>query len=192
MNKQQIILLSVAAISAALAGFLIHSVLTASASASGNKPRATETADASKSSAGTLASRLQPNMRAVSIAFKDEGGVESLLSVNDRVDVIVTRERAAKKMESVTILRDARVLIGTPGANAGNGGRNARGHLVTLELTSADAEAIATARNTGKLSLVLAGAQTDGAGRLRPADLRSEPAARIKVIKYGVSSLITH
>ncbi len=192
MNNQQTILLIIAAISATLSGLLIHYLLTLSpASAADIRRGAAGQADTLvRQSSGSLASRIQANMRAVSLSFKDEGGVESLLSVNDRVDVVVTRSGAGKRTESETVLKGARVLIGSQAPDAALGSRPAKNRLVTLEMTPVEAEALASARSAGKLSIVLAGAnETDSANKSYVGAGRPAP---IKVIRFGVSSPGSH
>lgn len=188
MTRQQIILFTIAAASASLSGVLIYYSLTQATAKAQNAPGQTvETikAPALAKPAGALSSRIKPNMRAVSIPFKDEGGVETLVAANDSVDVIVTRAAQGKNAESETVLYGARVLIGAQTQNSPAGARPARLHLVTLEVTSEEAELLATARSAGKLSLVLAGASD-----LEVTVARRTGHSQVKVFKFGAPTAV--
>ncbi|MBC8050719.1 MAG: Flp pilus assembly protein CpaB [Chitinophagales bacterium] len=191
MNRQQIILFTIAGASASLSGLLIYYSLTQATTTSQNALGAV--AEIHKSAvlakpAGSLSSRINPNMRAVSISFKDEGGVETLLMANDSVDVIVTRTTNSKTTESETVLHSARVLIGAQTQNPASVGRPTKMRLVTLEVTPAQAELLANERSAGKLSLVLAGAN-DTARRDANAPSHSVNS-RIKMFKFGVPAAV--
>ncbi len=146
--------------------------------------------------AGLLAALLTPGMRAVSLPLRDENGVAGLIRANDRVDVIVTRDRRANGAArgpggSETILRGVRVLSADqpPEASARVGGFTKGPHQKTaaLEVTPRQAELLAGARRMGDIFLSLAALgdvtpSDDGGKRLTPSSLT--------IIKFGVATKV--
>lgn len=115
---------------------------------------------------GGLASRIQPGLRAVSIAVGGEAAVSGLVQPNDHVDILGTFTFASKttpgEMESmtltvlqdVTILATGRELAGPE--NTRRGGGSSGYSMVTLEVTPREAELLVFAQHVrGQLFLTL-------------------------------------
>lgn len=100
-----------------------------------------------------LAAVLQPGMRAVTIRVDDVIGVGGFVLPENRVDVISAFE-ASGTPRAETIIRDVRVLAVDQRSDATADGPVV-GRAVTLEVTPADAEKIAAARQRGSLQLTL-------------------------------------
>jgi len=100
-----------------------------------------------------LAAVLQPGMRAVTIRADDVIGVGGFVLPENRVDVISAFE-ANGTPRAETIIRDVRVLAVDQRSDATADGPVV-GRAVTLEVTPADAEKIAAARQRGSLQLTL-------------------------------------
>jgi len=100
-----------------------------------------------------LAAVLQPGMRAVTIRVDDVIGVGGFVLPENRVDVISAFE-ANGTPRAETIIRDVRVLAVDQRSDATADGPVV-GRAVTLEVTPADAEKIAAARQRGSLQLTL-------------------------------------
>ena len=100
-----------------------------------------------------LAAVLQPGMRAVTIRADDVIGVGGFVLPENRVDVISAFE-ANGTPRAETIIRDVRVLAVDQRSDATVDGPVV-GRAVTLEVTPADAEKIAAARQRGSLQLTL-------------------------------------
>lgn len=134
---------------------------------------------------GFLAALLKPGMRAVSIPTSRMESNFGLVSSGDRVDVILGLKRedsltvasegaSAPNLAAQTILRDVRVLALNnqargemyvrPEEDAKDSGRRTGGgtttfETVTLEVTPADAEKLAVAKEVGSLQLALRSAR---------------------------------
>lgn len=150
---------------------------------------------------GFIATVLKANMRAVSIPINAVSSNTGLVNAGDRVDVILYLERKEMEMQSQdlpngaytllaaqTIVQDARVL-GLNGNPSGigptlpaetdenpSGGRSPIRTLyesITLEVTPADAERLAMAREIGALQVALRGG--------RQADTAAAQAAHADV-----------
>ncbi len=113
---------------------------------------------------GFLAAVLTPGLRAVSVAVNEVSGSSGLIFPGDRVDLILTQsirqddDTPARRMAGETILDDVRVLA--VGQNLSAPDRGVDGELpvartVTLEVTPAEAEKVAVARDLGSLALSL-------------------------------------
>lgn len=100
-----------------------------------------------------LAAVLQPGMRAVAIRVDDVIGVGGFVLPENRVDVISAFE-ASGTPRAETIIRDVRVLAVDQRSDVTADGPVV-GRAVTLEVTPADAEKIAAARQRGSLQLTL-------------------------------------
>jgi pilus assembly protein CpaB len=116
---------------------------------------------------GSLSSMLEGDKRAVTVRVDDVRGVAGLIRPNDRVDVVLIRSEGGSsgKNYSDVILHGARVLA--VDQITGGMGQAAVAKVVTLEVTSEEAQKVVLAENIGKLSLILrqAGAGTSQATR---------------------------
>jgi pilus assembly protein CpaB len=100
-----------------------------------------------------LAAVLKPGMRAVSIRVDDVIGVGGFVLPENRVDVISAYSNDGSTTAE-TIIRDVRVLAVDQRSDPTSDGPVV-GRAVTLEVTPADAEKIAIARQRGVLQLSL-------------------------------------
>ncbi|MDX2264026.1 MAG: RcpC/CpaB family pilus assembly protein [Hyphomicrobiales bacterium] len=176
MIRQQSTLLAIAAVSAIASGALVHRVLTAAAHAPSVVPPAKPLA--------TLADRIAPHKRAAVVPLKDDAGVGAHITVGDRVDVILTRAAAGRRVESETVLRGLRVLSA---GGEGKTGFGPRAPGVTVEVSEAEAVVLANARASGKIALTLAGpddAVASGEGRASQRPVR--------VVKFGAAATVRH
>jgi pilus assembly protein CpaB len=141
-----------------------------------------------------MAAILPSGMRAYSTEISAETGVAGFILPNDRVDVLLTpkhdrtEEDGAGKREleyyaAETILTDVRVLAIDQVVQEKDGQRVVLGRTATLELKPHQAELLASARQTGVLTLALrsivdAGVKTPG----EPV----EPGGRFNTVRFGV------
>jgi pilus assembly protein CpaB len=105
-----------------------------------------------------LASLLTPGKRAVAIRISVESTAGGFILPNDRVDVIQTVVRPGPNQTdnlSRTFLSNIRVLAVDQKVEETKGQAVAVGKTATLELSPAQAEAIAAAQSNGTLSLSL-------------------------------------
>lgn len=145
---------------------------------------------------GFIAAVLRPGLRAISVPTSAVASNSGLVSTGDRVDVILSLERAkessgeespgaAPRLASQTLLRDVRVLALN---NVTRSELNVRSdqdaakkstkreyssyETVTLEVTPREAEQLAVAKEVGTLQLVLLGAgepaEADNVASARP------------------------
>ena len=130
---------------------------------------------------GFMAAMLSPGMRAMSIEISPETGAGGFILPNDRVDVILTRSRTERQdVAAETVLANVRVLAIDQTIEEKNGEKVVVGKTATLELASAQAESLAQARQSGRLSLVLrALVDTTQEEKYRGA---------VTFVRYGVSS----
>jgi pilus assembly protein CpaB len=117
---------------------------------------------------GSLSSMLEGDKRAVTVRVDDVRGVAGLIRPNDRVDVVLIRSEGGPsgKNYSDVILHAVRVLA-VDQITGERMGQAAVAKVVTLEVTSEEAQKVVLAENIGKLSLILrqAGAGTSQATR---------------------------
>lgn len=137
---------------------------------------------------------LPAGMRAVAINIDTRGATSAggFVLPNDRVDVLRTyRDDDASKSGGVdiqmseTILPNIRVLAIGQNVQERNGEKVVTGETATLEVTPAQAEALALAQKTGQLSLALRSLADAGQTEI----VRDENAqqAGVTVVRYGVS-----
>lgn len=107
---------------------------------------------------GILAAIITPGKRAISIEVTPQGVSSGLISSGDYVDVIVARnvQRAdGGSVASKTIVKNVKVLAVDTETTSKHEKPKAAPRVVTLEVTPAEAEAIAAAAKDGTLSLSL-------------------------------------
>jgi pilus assembly protein CpaB len=110
----------------------------------------------------TIAERIDPRMRAVTVRVDDMTGVGGLIAPSDRIDLTLTRV-VDQNLTTSTILQDVEVLgIDQSGGASNNPGRV---KAVTVQVEPNDAQKLALAQQAGTLSL-----------SLRHIDAADEPA----------------
>ncbi|MEF9672699.1 Flp pilus assembly protein CpaB [Pseudomonas sp. MWU13-2100] len=104
----------------------------------------------------TLASLIAPDKRAISVRVDDVVGVGGFLLPGNRVDVLATKHADGNSNNAVsrTILENLRVLAVDQTAGTDKT-QPVVVRAVTLEMTTAEAEALVTAQTEGKLQLTL-------------------------------------
>lgn len=123
---------------------------------------------------GFLRGSLKPGMRAVAVKSSAESSASGFILPSDRVDILLTHGMVRRAMDqqvtekpqtiiamehtSETILENLRVLAVDQKVNEFEGGAVVA-KTVLLEVTPKQAEIINTAKNMGKLSLVLRSAE---------------------------------
>jgi pilus assembly protein CpaB len=143
---------------------------------------------------GYMAAILPSGVRAYSTEISQESAAAGFILPNDRVDVILTpkhdrREedggdkRGLEYYASETLLTDVRVLAVDQLVQEKDGQRIVIGRTATLELLPRQAELLASARQTGVVSLALrsivdAGIKTEGEPR--------NPGGRLNTVRFGL------
>ncbi len=116
----------------------------------------------------TLANRLEPGKRAVTIRVDDISGVAGFVTPGDRVDVVVTKQQTAAaqpagegaapvqqgEFASEVILEDIKVLTADQNADERSTTPGVV-RAVTVEVTSLQAQKLAMAQQSGTLYLLL-------------------------------------
>src|SRR5687768_5046812 len=122
----------------------------------------TETKYVRAENASFMAAMLTPGNRAISIPVTAETGAGGFILPNDRVDVILTRERpsmlnvgGAPEVETATILRDVRVLGIDQILKQEEDQQAVVAKTATIEVTPSEAEIVAHADALGTLSVAL-------------------------------------
>jgi pilus assembly protein CpaB len=145
---------------------------------------------------GYMAAILPTGMRAYSTEISPETGAGGFILPNDRVDVILSgRDREAEKVTgieqhvSATILTDVRVLAIDQLVQEKDGQRVVVGKTATLELSQHQAELLATARQTGTLSLTLR-SLVDAKQRRVVDEAPQARGNRLNTIRFGVSTSV--
>ena len=148
---------------------------------------------------GYLAAYLEPGMRAMAIRVTVETAAGGFILPGDRVDVVLTRETNLSnvgaqegdraKFASATVMRNIKVLAIDQSTHAGDDAQAVVGATATLEVSPADAEALALAKSEGELSLVLRSyADTGGpSGAVRSA--RRDVSA-VRVYRGGAPEVV--
>ncbi|RAK56129.1 Flp pilus assembly protein CpaB [Phenylobacterium soli] len=103
----------------------------------------------------TLASALQPGMRAVSVKSSDVSGVGGFVLPGDRVDVLVTRQTGTGMSASsiVQVLADNVLVLGVDQSSDAN--KPVVAKAVTLQVSPEEAQAISLAQAVGSVTLAL-------------------------------------
>lgn len=159
-----------------------------------------------KGNRGFMSAILTPGMRAIAAPIDDPSrGAGAFILPNDRVDVILARRNngAAAQTEGMThststILRNVRVLAVDQAVEERNGEKTIVGRTATLELTPAQSETLALARELGTLSLALRSIADSAAANLAgegagdgDALLSSNHEGRIAIVRHGVRTMST-
>jgi pilus assembly protein CpaB len=127
---------------------------------------------------GFLAAVLRPGKRAVSVGVDAVSGNAGLIFPGDRVDVVLTQrldgaaadDDPALRWGAETILRDVRVIAVDQNLKTDLSARDEAevARTVTFEVSPAEAEIIAVARNLGALSLTLRSLIVEGVAETPP------------------------
>lgn len=133
----------------------------------------------------TLSNLLSPGMRAVTIRIDEIAGVGGFVTPGDRVDVMLTRDAGAiqevqgaaqgaagSTIATEIVVENVKVLSVGQGMDERQTAPQVA-NSVTLEVSPADANKVALARNVGSLSLSLRSAGEDGEGGAGMATLSS-------------------
>jgi pilus assembly protein CpaB len=150
---------------------------------------------------GFLAATIKPGLRAIGVPVNADTSAGGFILPNDRVDVMLSRDvsggASIKNFETITILRDVRVLAVDQTAQPAKDQQSVVGKTATLELTPDQAELLARSQQMGVLSLALR-ALGDSSGepvaevakkKEAPVILAPHPERRnntVNVIRYGV------
>tara|TARA_Y100001956_G_C4129366_1_gene192512 strand:- start:4891 stop:5634 length:744 start_codon:yes stop_codon:yes gene_type:complete len=102
----------------------------------------------------TLASLIPENKRAVTIRVNDVIGVAGFLLPGNRVDVLNTIKYSATSANTVTVLKDIKVLAVDQTARSKEN-KPIIVRAVTLEVSPKDAEKLLTAKSKGEIQLTL-------------------------------------
>lgn len=102
----------------------------------------------------TLASLIPENKRAVTIRVNDVIGVAGFLLPGNRVDVLNTIKYSSTSANTVTVLKDIKVLAVDQTARSKEN-KPIIVRAVTLEVSPRDAEKLLTARSKGEIQLTL-------------------------------------
>jgi pilus assembly protein CpaB len=158
-----------------------------------------------KGNRGFMSAILTPGMRAIAAPIDDPSrGAGAFILPNDRVDVILARRNgnAAAQADGMThttatVLRNVRVLAVDQVVEERGGEKTIVGRTATLELTPAQSETLALARELGTLSLALrsladsAVANLAGEGAGDGEALFGSQEGRMTIVRHGVRSTTT-
>lgn len=147
---------------------------------------------------GFMAAILPEGMRAVSTEISPETGAGGFILPNDRVDVILSRRNTggqgaeSEQPLSQIILSNVRVLaidqtVEEKFDKAGN--KTVIGKTATLELTPAQTETLAMARQSGVISLALR--SLADASKANNANVKPESeTSSVNMVRFGVSTKV--
>lgn len=132
----------------------------------------------------SLSATVTPGMRAVAVRMNDVVGVGGFILPGDRVDVLFTATGSNEEFSSTdTIIQNARVL-GVDQLADEKAEKPVVAKVVTLEVTTTDAQKLTLAQSVGSVSLSLrAAGSTDRAvaQRVVDAELVSSPSVYLDV-----------
>ena len=137
---------------------------------------------------GFMAAQLAPGYRAVAVEIEPANAVGGYIQPNDHVDVFVTA-RANGRGDALTsslVAEDIRVLaLGdqTSTQTSGEAPSVIAAATAVLELTAADARAMALARELGEITLALRGVQVETVGMGAPTRRNSDLGQGTGVVK---------
>ncbi len=158
-----------------------------------------------KGNRGFMSAILTPGMRAIAAPIDDPSrGAGAFILPNDRVDVILARRNgsAAAQADGMThttstVLRNVRVLAVDQVVEERNGEKTIVGRTATLELTPAQAETLALARELGTISLSLRSIADSAVSNLAGETagdgeaLFGSQEGRMTIVRHGVRSVTT-
>ena len=142
--------------------------------------------------AGLMAANVTPGMRAMSINVTVESGAGGFILPNDRVDVILAGHGGDGITRAITLLSNIRVLALDQTLKQDGGQKVIVAKTATLEVSPAQAEALAFGQAAGTLTLVLRGLADSTASSLAATAIATSAAAgnvsgaSVAVIRYGL------
>lgn len=144
---------------------------------------------------GYMAAILPRGMRAVSMDVAPDTDAGGFILPNDHVDIVLThRDKSAnsaggERFVSETILRNVKVLAVDQTVAEKDGEKVVIGKTATVELTPAQAETLAFARQSGVLSLALRSLLDSQSPVPENGERRDDDDHRsINTVRYGVSA----
>ncbi len=142
-----------------------------------------------RSDRGFLSAVLPVGMRAVAVRINAASSAGGFILPEDRVDILLVRQKDANEAVAETILTDVRVLAIDQSVQQSGDDKQASivaQNTATLELTPDQTELVTQAQQIGSISLALRPlADTD-----QPAGRQRKPTG-IAVVKFGVVSRVT-
>jgi len=143
---------------------------------------------------GFMAVMLQPGMRAIAVPVSVDNTAGGFILPGDHVDILVThqipRAGGGGNIDSVQpVLRNIRVLAIDQQVKTENDKPNMIGATATLEVTSADGEALVLAKASGTLSLLLRSyADLQGPSGVVSATPAGDIQSSVRVFRNGQTS----
>lgn len=140
---------------------------------------------------GFMSAILPAGMRAVSTKISAATSAGGFILPNDRVDVLLTRQNAGRRVLSEVILSNIRVLaIDQKIENVKSKGKTVVGKTATLELSPDQTEVLAMSQRMGSLSLALRSLKDahEEPTKTQRKSRRNGRRGTITVLRYGVSS----
>ncbi len=140
---------------------------------------------------GFMAAQLPAGYRAMALEIDDGTAAGGFIQPNDRVDVIVTHkddESGNDAVRSEVVVEDVRVLaLGetTSPQTSGEGPQRIQASVAVLEVTAADARALAMALELGDVSLALRGVQVETVGMTRSTAGSGQSSGAVRVHAFG-------
>lgn len=142
-----------------------------------------------RSDRGFLSAVLPTGMRAVAVRVNAASTAGGFILPEDRVDILLVRQKDANEAVAETILTDIRVLAIDQSVQSAGGDSQpsiVAQNTATLELTPEQTELVTQAQQIGSISLALR-PLADASG---PATTQRKPTG-IAVVKFGVVSRVT-
>ncbi len=142
---------------------------------------------------GFMAAQLTPGYRAVAVEIEPGNAVGGYIQPNDHVDVIVTASvdgESGDQVISNIVAEDIRVLaLGDKTQTQASGGapETIDANFAVLEMSIADARALALAEELGDISLALRGVQIETVG-MGASSNRSQQSGAVRVHAFGAVS----
>jgi pilus assembly protein CpaB len=147
---------------------------------------------------GFMAAVLPRGMRAIAMDVAPDTSAGGFILPNDHVDILLThRDKAAEKLSGVekyiseTILRNVRVLAVDQVLGEKDGQKVVIGKTATIELDPHQAEALALARQTGTLSLILRSLLDSQSPTPEGGEAKEESKTTVSTVRYGVTTQST-
>lgn len=143
---------------------------------------------------GFMAVVLKPGMRAIAIPVDVKTDAGGFVLPGDRVDILQARQAdqagsgGQRPFVVQTLLHNVRVLAIDQNAQAPkNGAQSVIGTVATIEVSPADAEAVALAKAQGEMTLTLR-SYADAGGASGGSDAGSFKIGSVRIIRNGQSS----
>jgi pilus assembly protein CpaB len=148
---------------------------------------------------GFMAAILPEGMRAVSTEISPETGAGGFILPNDRVDVILSRKNGQSEGQESADAAVSQIILGNVRVLAidqtieekfdKDGKKSVLGKTVTLELSPAQTETLAMARQTGTISLALR-SMADASKSNNDAAKPESTTSSVNMVRFGVSTKV--